>query len=102
MKSRLELRVRAVGGIGRRAPEVVVSLAIVPRGSGNRYKARRLADAFASDERMKRHLKRVVCGASRVTLHLRPSLALMEDINAICSEAKSSRDVRGQLVMFGR
>ena len=83
-------------------PELVVEVALLPRGSGNRYKARKLAEVFRSDARVKDHIKRVVCGTSKVTVHFRSSLALIEVFNQIAAEEKERkrRDLPGQGMLF--
>lgn len=83
-------------------PVVIMDVLLLPRGSGNRNRARQLADAFKVHPLLKRHVRRVVCGASRVTVHMRSSLGLLRDINAIAPEMERTQDVEGQLKLFGK
>ena len=82
-------------------PLVILSVILLPRGSGNRNRARRLADAFRNHPRMKPHIREVICGASRVTVHMRSSLSLLREINALAGAARAG-DVPGQLALFGK
>lgn len=98
MKIEVRTRMRiARGGV----PTVVLDLLLLPRGSGNRNRARRLAQAFREHPKMKRHVRRVVCGTSRVTVHLRASVPMMRDIWAIAPE-QGIPDVPGQMPLFAR
>lgn len=82
-------------------PELIMQMMLLPRGSGNKNKARRLAQAFKEHPKMKPHIKRVVTGSSSVTVHMLSSLALMDVLNEISAEAKAKKDVEGQLPLFG-
>ena len=76
---------------------MVLDVKLLPRGSGNRAAAERLARQFEADERFAPHIIEVNAGASRVTVHFRCSLALIRAIQ----EAKIEvRDVPGQLGLF--
>lgn len=81
-------------------PEVIMDVLFIPRGSGNRNKARALGVAFKTHPKMKPHIKRVVVGSSRVTVHLRSSLALMKEISEMWAERRANGDVPGQLPLF--
>ncbi len=95
---KIEVRTRArVTRQGR--PTVVMDLLLLPRGSGNRNRARRLAQVFRQHPTMKRHVIRVVCGASRVTVHMKASVQLMRDVMSIAPE-HGITDVPGQLPLF--
>jgi hypothetical protein len=83
------------------AGEVVLTIAFLPRGSGNRGHVKRLGQVFRKHEVMGPHVKRLVCGASRLTVHLRPSLELMAAVNEIAAEHRRVMDVPGQLPLFG-
>lgn len=80
----------------KRSGEVVtvVDVLFLPRGSGNRNHARRLAAAFRANETLRPHLGKVVCGASKVRVELIPSLELMK---IIASWPEPQKDVPGQL-----
>lgn len=78
--------------------EVVVVIDLVPRGSGNRNMARRLADEFRDHEVLGVHLLEVRAGASRVTLHFRPTWEAMKAMWEWTSEGKrAGRDNPDQL-----
>jgi len=81
-------------------PRVVMTLDLVPRGSGNRANARRIAAAARGHRIMGPHITRVVVGASRVVLHMRASLGLLAAVNEVAREVEASRDVPGQLPLF--
>jgi aconitase A len=53
---------------------------LLPRGSGNRNFARRLADAFNVNQQLAPHIVKASAGASKVVVHFRPSLDLMTTI----------------------
>lgn len=78
-------------------PVVILDMLLLPRGSGNRNAARRLADAFRRDVRFKDHIRKISCGASRVTVHCRSSKAFLKMVLEMTDEPK---DVPGQLAMF--
>ena len=80
--------------------EVIMDVLFIPRGSGNRNKARALGQAFRNHPKMKVHIKRVVVGSSRVTVHMRSSLALMKEISEMWAERRMGADVPGQLPLF--
>lgn len=98
MAASVELRTR-VKGLGTKRAVVVLDVLLLPRGSGNRTRARRLADAFRKHELMGPHISRVVCGASRVTVHLRASAASVAAL-AELMEREKRKDVEGQLPLF--
>ena len=78
---------------------VIIDVALVPRGSGNRAAARRLAQSFRNHDRLKPHIVKVTCGSSRVLVHFRSSLELMSIIREIRLD-REIQDVPGQLQMF--
>lgn len=82
-------------------PEVVLTMTILPRGSGNRGTVRRLGQVAKNHAIMGPYVKRVICGSSRLTLHLRAGLGLMKAVLEITREVEGSRDVPGQLPLFG-
>jgi hypothetical protein len=59
---------------------VVMVVDLLPRGTGNRNYARRLADAFATHEKLAPHIVKATPGASKVTVHFRPSIEFMGTI----------------------
>jgi hypothetical protein len=62
---------------GRRDPEVVLDILFVPRGSGNRAYAVKLARMFRNHEVIGPHVREVKAGSSRVTVSLIASIKLM-------------------------
>jgi hypothetical protein len=82
-------------------PEIIVQCTFLPRGSGNRYKARRLAELYKRSEELKPHIRRIVVGTSAVTVHMRASLSLMSAMDEFLARAREPKDVPGQLKMFG-
>lgn len=82
-------------------PVVIMDVLLLPRGSGNRNRARRLGEAFRQHPKIKKHIRKIVVGASRITVHMRSSIALMRDINQISPELEATQDVEGQLKLFG-
>ena len=81
-------------------PEVLVDLVFVPRGSGNRNKARQVAQILRVNPRFKPHVRKVVVGASRVTVHLIPTFDLLRDLEALKNQQTEAADVPGQLRLF--
>lgn len=79
---------------------VVMEILLLPRGSGNRNTARRLANHFRTNAELKPHVKKVVCGTSRVTVHLIPSIDLLQIIEDIKRRQREA-DLPGQLPLFG-
>lgn len=85
---------------GRRV-SIVLDVKLLPRGSGNRAAACRLAASFRQNPYLKPHLIRVVAGASRVTVHLRPSIDLAGDLRQLVLDDRARRDAPGQLGLWG-
>ena len=81
----------------RHGVEIVMTVALLPRGSGNRGKAARLAKQFKTDPVLGSHVLSAVAGASKVTVRLRPSLALA----VIIATWPNKKDVPGQLPLPG-
>jgi hypothetical protein len=81
-------------------PEVVLTMTLLPRGSGNRGHVRRLGQVAKNHPIMGPYVKRVICGSSRLTLHLRAGLGLMKAVLEITSEVEGKRDIPGQLPLF--
>ena len=80
-----EIQVKMINRLGSlgdqdKMPETVMQIDILPRGSGNRNLARRLAEAFESHDLMGDHVTEVRAGASRVTVHIKPSLAAISAV----------------------
>jgi PHD/YefM family antitoxin component YafN of YafNO toxin-antitoxin module len=78
---------------------VVLMITLLPRGSGNRAAVRRLAAAAAASA-MAPHIKRVVCGSTRLTLYLRASLGLMAAVLEVTKNAEKNRDCERQMPLF--
>src|SRR4051794_24073114 len=95
VETRTKMRVSPTG------PELILYITLLPRGSGNRAAVRRLGAAARRSE-MAPHIKRMVCGATRLTIYLRSSLALMKTIMTWTDqELGKSKDVPGQMPLFG-
>jgi hypothetical protein len=77
---------------------LVLDIALVPRGSGNRNAARRLANEFRENEHLSPHVVKVTHGTSRVLVHLRSSVELMR---IVAEWPRPEPDVPGQLPLFG-
>lgn len=82
--------------------EIVLQVQLLPRGSGNRNKARALAETYRTHRIMRPHIKRVLCGASSVTVHFRASLGLVDAWNQVAAEERARQDVPGQMPLFGQ
>lgn len=79
---------------------VIMEILLLPRGSGNRNMARRLANHFRTNPELKPNVHKVVCGTSRVTVHLIPSVDLLQKIEDI-KQQQRQQDLPGQLRLFG-
>lgn len=78
-------------------PEVWMSISILPRGSGNRNKVRRLAEAARRDPDMGPWILRVVEGSSKLVIILKPGMGLIGALNRV---SQRNRDVEGQMPLF--
>ena len=97
----MQVEVKTISRVTRSGePELVMTFAFLPRGSGNRGNVRRFAKGLRSNPHMAPHIKRVVLGSSKVTVHFRASLALMKAVNDLTAEHEKTRDVPGQLPLF--
>jgi hypothetical protein len=96
---RIELKTRT--RVDRRGDvRFVMDFMILPRGGANRRYAREMAAKVRQE--LGEHITRVVIGSSRVTVHFRPSLALMGAINDYCERARqAAQDDPKQLPLFG-
>ena len=101
MAAKVELRTR-VKGLLTDKPTVVLDVLLLPRGSGNRKRARELAALLRSNDLMGPHIDRVVCGASRVTVHVKATVASMRALNQWLERErlKKENDVEGQPPLF--
>jgi hypothetical protein len=79
---------------------VVLDMKLVPRGSGNRRFARKLAASFKRDPDLKPFISKVVTGTSRVTVHVRAEVGVFAAMARVSSRVLRDRDVPGQLKMF--
>jgi hypothetical protein len=96
-----EIQIKTMTRIPRRGePEVVISMTWVPRGSGNRYKVRKMASYFKTHPELKRVVKRVVIGTTRLTVHVRPCLDFFEVLAKVQAEAKARRADVDQMKLF--
>jgi hypothetical protein len=73
--------------------EVVVYVDFVPRGSGNRNLARRVAQAFRTDPLLKDHVIKATAGATRVTIRFRASL---DAVRAVMDYQQRARELLDQ------
>jgi hypothetical protein len=69
---------------------LVMQIDLLPRGSGNRNFARRLAASFKTHDLLGPQVVKVVAGTSRVTVHMRSTIAALEAV------AECQRRVREQ------
>ncbi|HEX2973366.1 MAG TPA: hypothetical protein VHP11_13610 [Tepidisphaeraceae bacterium] len=101
MKIEVTTKVRFLKG--GESSELILRVNFLPRGSGNRNKAKRLADAFREHESMKQHIRKVVCGASSVTVHMLNSYDLAMDLIGLQVDKwiEQRAQVDGQLGLFG-
>ena len=95
-------------GLATKSPELVITINILPRGSGNRNKARELAEYMRRDSNLGPHIGKIVAGASRVTAHLPITRDMQKAIDAFLAERKQQQqedqlhDLPGQLPLaFG-
>lgn len=96
----MSIEVRTCVKINRKKQAVVVlDCLFLPRGSGNRYKAKRLAQQLREHDPMSKHINKITCGSSRVTVEFLPSLNLVSDWLDLIEEEKR-KDVPGQLPLF--
>lgn len=95
----MQVDVRTKMRVSKTGPEVVFSITLLPRGSGNRAAVKRLGET-AKKSAMGPHIKRMVCGSTRLTLYLRSSLALMKTIMEWTDEQVKIQDVPGQMSLF--
>jgi hypothetical protein len=86
---------------GKRDPVIVVTMTMLPRGSGNRNKIRRLADAFKRDEILAPHIAKIVVGTTSLHLHLPPTFACWSAINERLAVARdaAAAEVPGQMTL---
>lgn len=83
-------------------PLMVIDQVFVPRGSGNRNKARRLAESWRQSVLMAPFVEKVTVGASKVRVHLTMSPALKKAMDQYQREqAEQIPDVPGQELLFG-
>jgi hypothetical protein len=78
---------------------MVLDIKLVPRGSGNRAAAQRLGRGVRSHPDLGPHIKRVVVGTSRVTVHFLVTLEFLKIVRDL--KLEENRDVPGQLALFG-
>ena len=81
-------------------PLMIVDMVYVPRGSGNRNKARAMAERWRESDVMAPFLEKVVVGASKVRVHLRCSPAFTQAMARVREEEAARVDVPGQLGLF--
>lgn len=85
----------------RREPSVIMDVLFVPRGSGNRNKAKRLGEALRNHPDFAQDIIKVVVGCSRVTVHFRASLGLAKRMAEFQMRQYQAKDVEGQMALFG-
>lgn len=102
----VELKTRFKGLFTER-PELVLDVLLVPRGSGNRKMARRIADYIRRDSDLGPYVGKIVTGSSRVSIHLPITREVEAAVNRFLTrrkeeEAQAVPDVPGQLPLaFG-
>jgi hypothetical protein len=85
---------------GRRDPELVLDVLFVPRGSGNRPYAMKLARAFRNHEVLGPHVREVKAGASRVTVSFITSVKLMAIVLTWQKSAQGQAEI--EAILGGR
>jgi hypothetical protein len=80
-------------------PEIWLTISLLPRGSGNRSKVAKLAEAARRDPDMSPWILRVVEGSSRLVVVLKPGFGLVGALNRV---SERNRDVEGQLPLFAK
>lgn len=100
----VEVRTR-FKGLTSNAPELILDVLLLPRGSGNRRVARQMAEQLREDRHLKPHIGKIVAGASRVSVHMPITVGMQKAIDAFLAERKEQQqdhDVPGQLPLaFG-
>lgn len=79
---------------------MVFDIKLLPRGSGNRAAAKRLAAQFKADPRLAAHILKVVVGSSRVTVHFNMTLELLSILRELKAEELRRRRDKSQLNLF--
>lgn len=77
---------------------VVMTIQLVPRGSGNRNLAKRVAEAVKNDPYMGRHVLKAIPGLSKVVVEFDASMEAMLDAWRMMLDRR--RDVKGQKFLF--
>lgn len=99
----LEVKMR-YKGLSTKKPELIISMNLTPRGSGNRNKARQLANHLRTDTDLGPFIGKITTGASRVVLHLPITVEMNEAVERYLTRQKDQEvhDVPGQLPLaFG-
>ena len=78
-------------------PELWLSIHLLPRGSGNKSKVRRLAAQARRDPDMATWIIRVVEGSSSLVIVFKAGMGLIDVLNRV---SERTRDVPGQLPLF--
>ncbi len=97
-KIELKTRIRTTG---RKSPELILDLLLVPRGSGNRAFAVALGKSIRRHPKLGQHVRQVKVGSSRVVVSLISSPGLMKTIWQ-WSPDEPAVDVEGQLPLFSK
>lgn len=101
LRSRLVMRRHGRGGSEPTPwPMLVVDMILLPRGSGNRNRARRIADRWRKSEVMAPFVEKIITGASKVRVHLTCSPELQEAVREAQKLERESQDLPGQLGLF--
>ena len=95
----MQVETRTKTRVAKDGPEVVLSITLIPRGSGNRAAVRRLAAAARVSD-LAPHIKRLTVGATRLTIYFRASVQLMAAVVEFTKNAEKSADCEGQLPLF--
>ena len=73
-------------------PELIMRIVLLPRGSGNRNKARRLAESFKTDKHLAAHIGKVVTGTTSITVHMPITGDMAQAVNAYLAESKEQAE----------
>ena len=98
----MRIEVKTRGRVTRAGdPEVIVQVAIVPRGGTNRPRARKLAAAVRQVKELEGHIKRVVVGSSSISIHMRASFDLPGVFDLLLRRMKEEEAGASTLPLFG-
>lgn len=97
----MQIEVTTRSRLSRGGPELVMKIAIIPRGGANRSKAEKLAQAVKRHKELKPFMKRVIVGSSSVTVYFVASMHLARAFDEILERAKDQDKASTTLPLFG-